>query len=257
MSFEGSGLAEIDDTGGMNRTRNARHEDSETTRQEAVPETNVARIDDEKAKEIKNPGQTYNFDDAKNFCEEKRIDEPKGNDSTPEDDNEYWRLSFMFHWLKAIGGNVGDAHEEFERYKGRASYEEFGLEHPIPLQQDDGVEHGWSHMSDYDDMGWSPVDADERRHLGCPNTEDSHQCKRCDDSRFRTDVSYDDDDETPVSKQRVEHSVQGIERKEQTYKVNGWCDEKDDPTIVCFTRGGRAVARGRQYDEDSEEGEHE
>ena len=47
-------------------------------------------------------------------------------------------------------------HRVFERYEGKKSYTELGLEPPMPMEQD--IEHAdeWSHMSDYDEMGISP-----------------------------------------------------------------------------------------------------
>ena len=68
----------------------------------------------------------------------------------------------MFHWLKAVGGRMEDRFEMFEDYQGKASYRKLGLEVPTPMEKDeDGSE--WSHMSDYDDMGWSPIN--EREHI--------------------------------------------------------------------------------------------
>ena len=65
-------------------------------------------------------------------------------------EKEYWRPSYMFHWLKAKGWHVKDAYTAFEQYQGKVSYEQIGLEPPIPMMQDSDDGDEWSHMSDYD-----------------------------------------------------------------------------------------------------------
>ena len=248
LSFKGRMLAEDEDGGDMRGHRNDRHQDSKSTRQGAVQKANVMKTEGEETEGIKKPGQIKNPNDNKNLDQAQETNEIEGNDCISKNDHEYWRPSFMFHWLKAIGGNVKDAYKEFEDYKGRESYEELGLDHPQPPQQDgDDDGDAWSHMSGYDEIGLALETSTELY------IEDSRQCEHCDDSRLRMDVSYDDADETPVGKQRSEFSVERM----QTYQVKEWHNMMDDPTIACFTRGARTIARSDQYDDESEEGEDE
>ena len=76
-----------------------------------------------------------------------------GGSQKPWDEREYWRPSYMFHWLKAIGGSIDRAYETFQKYEGKASYTRMGLELPTPMEKDDDCTREWSHMSDYDAMG--------------------------------------------------------------------------------------------------------
>lgn len=46
------------------------------------------------------------------------------------DDREYWRPRYMFHWLRAMGGNIKDAYKTFETYRGKESYKQLELEPP-------------------------------------------------------------------------------------------------------------------------------
>ena len=73
-----------------------------------------------------------------------------GIDNLIKEDKEYWRPSYMVHWLRAVGKSINVADEAFDEYKGRASYEELGLKCPEPLPQDDEYAEDWSHMSEYD-----------------------------------------------------------------------------------------------------------
>ena len=76
-------------------------------------------------------------------------------ETLPTDSKEYWRPSYVFHWLKCIGGNGDEAYTHFEQYKGRESYEELQLQPPTPSQRDGESDScsEWSHMSDYDNSG--------------------------------------------------------------------------------------------------------
>ena len=69
------------------------------------------------------------------------------------DEKECWRPSYMFNWLRAAGWNVKDATIAFEQYQGKNSYEQLNLQTPTPMQNEDGDESEWYHMSDYDETG--------------------------------------------------------------------------------------------------------
>ena len=90
-------------------------------------------------------------DEAQSGCpRDSEVDE-----TLPTEAKEYWRPSYMFHWLRCIGGSTEDAYKHFEQYKGRESYEELQLQPPTPLQRDgerDGCSE-WTFMSDYDNFG--------------------------------------------------------------------------------------------------------
>ena len=77
-----------------------------------------------------------------------------------EREEEYWRPRYMFHWLKAAGWQVKDAYKAFETYKGKASYDQLQLKPPEPKQTEDGETDESSHMSDYDEMGLTPISAE-------------------------------------------------------------------------------------------------
>ena len=67
------------------------------------------------------------------------------NTSEPgTEDKEYYRPSFMFHWLKATGRRVDEAYEAFRNYNGKASYEELGLGIPTPMPQEED-DSEWTH----------------------------------------------------------------------------------------------------------------
>ena len=95
--------------------------------------------------------------------EQETKDEVKKRQSRNKDEDgtltigsrEYWRPSYMFHWLKCIGGNVADAYKHFEQYKGQQSHEELQPQPPTPMEEhDDGNSCSeWSHVSDYDEFG--------------------------------------------------------------------------------------------------------
>ena len=68
----------------------------------------------------------------------------------------------MFNWLRAMGKNIEDAYDAFKEYKGKTSYAELGLELPTPMEQDGSNADEWSHMSDYDAMGCSPISGYEQ-----------------------------------------------------------------------------------------------
>ena len=67
------------------------------------------------------------------------------------------------------------------------------------------------------------------------------------------DLSYDKDDEAPVREWRSAASTNKAKDAKQTFKVKEWHGGTCDPTIACFTRGGRAMARHNQYDIEDEE----
>ena len=48
-----------------------------------------------------------------------------------------------------------DRFEAFKQYRGKTSYKELGLDLPTPMDEEDN-DSEWSHMSDYDDMGFAP-----------------------------------------------------------------------------------------------------
>ena len=50
-----------------------------------------------------------------------------------EEDDEYHRPSYMFHWLKEIGRDMQEKFEAFRTYQGESSYREAGLELPSPF----------------------------------------------------------------------------------------------------------------------------
>ena len=83
-------------------------------------------------------------------------DQQDENDGGTEGDHEFWRPSYMFHWLKSTGKGIHEAYSAFEEYQGRASYEQLGLKSPEPMPRDEDQSDGWSHMSDYDEFGLMP-----------------------------------------------------------------------------------------------------
>ena len=99
---------------------------------------------------------------SENQFEEPRT-QPNSSSQMDNDAREYWRPSYMFHWLRSIGRQMIEAYIAFEEYKGRTSYQEMELDKPRQIpRDDDGSE--WSHMSDYDEFGLSPVgDEDQNR----------------------------------------------------------------------------------------------
>ena len=70
-------------------------------------------------------------------------------------EDECYRPSCMSHWLRATGRRMEDRFEAFKEYKGRASHSALGLEMPTPMEKDDDGSE-WSHMSDYDEIGFAP-----------------------------------------------------------------------------------------------------
>ena len=54
----------------------------------------------------------------------------------------------MFHWLKAIGGNVEDAYKQFQSYNGKQSYSELQLDEPEPLARDEDHDRNFSRNVD-------------------------------------------------------------------------------------------------------------
>ena len=90
---------------------------------------------------------------SENQFEEPRT-QPNSSSQMDNDAREYWRPSYMFHWLRSIGRQMIEAYIAFEEYKGRTSYQEMELDKPRQIpRDDDGSE--WSHMSDYDEFGLS------------------------------------------------------------------------------------------------------
>ena len=77
------------------------------------------------------------------------------NNNSTDNDEEYWRPSYMFHWLSATGEEVTNAYEAFKSYEGKKSYTMLNLKAPTPMEQDDGHTDEWSHMSDYDETGFA------------------------------------------------------------------------------------------------------
>ena len=63
--------------------------------------------------------------------------------------------------MKAVGWQVKDAYQAFENYNGKASYDQLQLEPPAPRTAEDGDTDVSSHMSDYDELGYSPISLDE------------------------------------------------------------------------------------------------
>ena len=189
---------------------------------------------------------------------ENKADE--NNKNLNEEDKEYWRPSYMFHWLRAVGRNIDEAYEAFEEYRGRASYEELGLNHPGPLLQDERYTDEWSHMSDYDNTGVAPGWCDEAESImnnpkKITTMGGSREREHCDESRFRMALTYDDDEEPQVCEQERETPNGMINSDEQVYQVNEWYNRMDDSTIACFTRGGRSMAGMDRCDADAGRGE--
>ena len=54
-----------------------------------------------------------------------------------EDDNEYYRPSCMFKWLRATGRRIEEAHQAFQDYHGKAGFEELGLSRPTPMPREE------------------------------------------------------------------------------------------------------------------------
>ena len=90
----------------------------------------------------------------------------------------------MFHWLKHVGGKLGDAYEHFKQYKGKQSYDELQLRRPDPMPKDpdDDGHSEWSHMSDYDELGMADSCEEEEPDGG----------EHCDESEGRMIDIYDD-----------------------------------------------------------------
>ena len=83
------------------------------------------------------------------------------DERSPNDPKEYWRPSYMFQWLRCIGASVKESYKHFEKYKGKQSYDELQLQPPTSLGGDgDDIDCSeWSHMSDYDEFGKAPEEA--------------------------------------------------------------------------------------------------
>ena len=96
-------------------------------------------------------------------------------------DRNYWRPSYMFHWLRAVGGDVEDAYKHFPRYNGKQSYEELQLDEPEPMvkEEEDDNSSVWSHMSDYDEIGSMPdFEVPEGESIEIEQTPKGEECLR-------------------------------------------------------------------------------
>lgn len=203
--------------------------------------------------------QAISFDVGQDIMKHAEVDEHMSlrRITAAEDQNkkdkEYWRPSYMFHWLKATGKRISEAYKAFEEYEGRTSYEKIRLEPLEPMEQEEGYTEEWSHMSDYDDMCLAPGHGEGTEDgvniVGMITpSDDSLQTEHRDDSKFRMVSSYDEDDEAQECKWGSETSHGLVKQGSRTYHIRGWQYETTDPTIVCF-RGGRAIAGVNPYDE--------
>ena len=122
-------------------------------------------------------------DEDGDLCQEMVKDQHQVNASNS--DEEYWRPSYMFHWLKHVGGSIGEAYKHFGQYYVRQSYLELKLETPTTMQREENDDNWseWSHMSDYDATGVA-------RTIG-----GSQQYKHHEDSSIRTANAYDETDD--------------------------------------------------------------
>lgn len=59
-----------------------------------------------------------------------------------DEDQQYWRPRYMFHWLRAIGGSIDEAYNHFRDYKGKESHVQLGLEMPEHGKDEKDFEHG-------------------------------------------------------------------------------------------------------------------
>ena len=184
-----------------------------------------------------------------------------------DEEREYWRPSYMFKWLRAIGEDITNASEAFEQYKGKESYKEMGLEPPIPLEQD--MEHvdEWSHMSDYDEMGSSPTDSIAADVIGQATPQHtidkSRRQDHREDSRIRMTDVYDGIEDARECEWKNGESVSVVKKleakaqqiKKQLGAMAG--TEQWHASAEALTR--RAPKRGGRYedDEDSDGGECE
>ena len=55
-------------------------------------------------------------------CEWKNEDPMEMVETLEDEDREYYRPSYMFHWLRATGRGIQDAYQAFESYEGRNSF---------------------------------------------------------------------------------------------------------------------------------------
>ena len=91
-----------------------------------------------------------------NSEDERMNDKLNNTNYTEDEEREYWRPSYMFHWLKAIGRPINEAYVALKEYKGKTSYRELNLHKPETTFQDEN-DSEWSHVSDYDEFGLSPI----------------------------------------------------------------------------------------------------
>ena len=151
------------------------------------------------------------------------------NVETDEGDKEYYRPSYMFHWLKVSGWQTDEAYQAFENFKGKASYEELGLEAPTPMAQEED-DSEWLHMSDYDNMGDAPIECQDSLEDLSEDAVKTQHCNRFNKvqnhaSEVRNDYDHvedfrairrQEDDAHEVDHRGDDGAVLGIEGKENS-----------------------------------------
>ena len=174
----------------------------------------------------------YNPDGTRNLDEE---EVEKQIESTMEIPDEYWRPSYMFHWLKHIGGKIEDAYHHFEDYKGMLSYQELNLDVPNPLPRDDDDEGSeWSHMSDYDESGSSPIGDED------PDVQATRAVNAECIVKFETMIANDECSNTELEKD--------VDVKEQPY-CREHCEDSGTRIIEFYVEIGKTQECDRQYGE--------
>ena len=164
------------------------------------------------------------------------LDDDEG--SKLEREREYLRPSHMFHWLRAADWGLEDAHKVFGEYKGKESYSLLQLEPPEPRHTEGEYTDYSSHMSDYDEMGLSPISqldnqGDDEQHL-------------VDHNGRQTSLEFKDQVWSPTG---------------QIHQISAWSDNshiKDiDCDIACMTPGKSCMRKRRTLDDSDSETEDE
>ena len=214
-------------------------------------------------------------------------------DGKVQDENNYYRPSYMFHWLKSIGRTISEAYTAFEEYHGKISYRETGLEKPKPMPQDDSGSE-LLRMSDYDEFGFPPNNGQD----GCTTSEaqetSSQEYVRPEGNKDQpigsdhnratgptehsnyTNVMFDNHDAGTRDDRRGESHVvcsnhrgalnqggKGCEVEKvcrptnQPYKINGWSSDDDcegkGMLVGCMTSGVNRGTKARLVYDESDD----
>ena len=159
----------------------------------------------------------------------------KASELQKEELDQYWRPSYMFHWLKAVGGNVMNAYDHFKDYIGKESYDEMKLDRPAPMSktESEGDESIWSHMSDYDEFGLAPEE---------------------------TGTQINGTDRNTVTGENLKGQDRVWSSNKQSYRVREWSadtttteeSEHNGVQLACMSRGVKTNRRKPMEDSDDE-----